>query len=319
MSDGAVYKRTTGKGRREVYYLDEISREWQHPWFVTGFYEDDSWKIQIKPGFVNGEPAMAPSDELEDGDNTTFKRIPLTDRPKIPLPKNIFEQPARAPDFFKRLGVKDPEKLDISMGGPSGVTITIPTQTEKTAGARTMLQCVVFMSQARASQKLEASIPGNLLLANIVEYTVTWDDSALSALGRRPRINVAKELPDAPTGGQDLLNGLMDDNLDHLPLATLYFVSPPAKEGEEPPEDTTPGAAYELYVKHDLFWNVSYAAKNRPPINIPGFALGAGVAAFVGRYTVAPLATLGAMNAASSLLLAAAFNSASNRGRFWTV
>jgi len=318
MSDGAVYKRTTGKG--EVYYLDEISREWQHPWFVTGFYEDESWKIQIKPGFVNGEAPLAPSDELDEevGDNTTFKRMPLTDRPKIPLPNNIFEQPASAPDFFKRLGVKDPEKPEINTRG-GGVTITVPTQAEEAAGARKMLQCVVFMSQARASQKLDASIPGNLLLANIVEYTVTWDATALFSLGRLPRINLAKELPAAPTGSQNVLFGPQDDSFDHLPLATLYFVSPPAKEGEEPPKETTPGAAYELYVKHDLFWNVDYAAKNRPPINIPGFAIGAGIAAFVGRYTVAPLATLGAMNAASSLLLAAAFNAASNRGRFWTV
>lgn len=316
MSDGTVYQRSVGKST--VFYLDEVSRRWPHPWFVTGFYDEEVWKIQINPGFVNGEAPLATSDEIDEATGNT-KRLPLTDYPRIPLPKGIFERPEKAPEFFKRLGVKDPEKPDISMGGPSGVTITIPTQEEETPNARTLLRCVVFMSQARARQKLDVSVPGNLLLANIVEYTVTWDASALFSLGRLARINLAKEVPAPAPEATNLLGGEQDDTLDHLPLATLYFVSPPAKKGEEPPEATEPTATWKLYVKHDLFWNVNYAAKNRPPINIPGFAIGAATAAFVGRYTVAPMATLGAMNATSSMILAAAFNSATNKGRFWTV
>jgi hypothetical protein len=317
MSDGTVYQRSLGNST--VFYLDEISRRWPHPWFVTGFYDEEMWKIQIKPGFVNGDAPLAPSDEIDEAAGNTVKRLPLTDYPRIPLPKNIFERPEKAPVFFKRLGVKDPEKPDISMGGPSGVTITIPTQTEETPNARTLLRCVVFMSQARASQKLDVSYPGNLLLGNIVEYVVSWDASALFSLGRLARINLAKEVPATSGEYQGLLGGEQDDNFDHLPLATLYFVSPPAKKGEEPPEATEPGASWKLYVKHDLFWNVNYAAKNRPPINLPGFAIGAATAAFVGRYTIAPMASVAAMNATSSMLLAAAFNSATNKGRFWTV
>jgi hypothetical protein len=318
MSDGTVYARSSGNGRRVVYYLDEISRQWRHPWFVSGSYdaESEGWIIKINPGFVNGEAPLAPSGQRdEDG---SIERLPLTDYPQIPLPNNIFERPASAPEFFKKLGVLDPPKVELNQGPGGQLSITVPTIEEEVEEKRTMLQCVVFMSQARASQKIDASIPGNFLLANIVEYTVIWDTAALNALGRRPRINLANELPASPKAGQNLLSD-QDDNLDHLPVATLYFVSPPAKEGEEPPEAKEPGATWSLYVKHDLFWNVDYAAKNRPPINIPGFAIGAGLAAFVGRYTLAPAATLGAMMAASALLLADAFNRASNKGRFWTV
>lgn len=314
--DGSVYIRTTGNGRRAVYYLDEISRKWRHPWFVTGFYEDGSWKIQIKPGFVNGEAAMAGSDEVdEDGRN---KVLPLTDYPKIPLRKDIFEQPQKAPEYFKRLGVKDPPKPEVNAGGPV-LSITLAAEEEESPTDRMLLQCVMFLSQARATQKMVADIPGNLLTANLVEYTVTWDTSSLNALGRRARINVAKQIPTAPAPDfMDLLSGtIQDDSIDHLQMATLYFLSPPGLTDANPSEG--PGASWQLYVKHDVFWNMDYSNKNKPPINIPGFALDAATAFFVGRYTFAPAATLGATNALLSRALAAAFNGASNRGRFWTV
>jgi len=325
MSDGAVYKRTTGKG--EVYYLDEISREWQHPWFVTGFY-DESWKIRIKPGFVNGESPLATSDEVDsDGRN---KQLPLTEFPAIPLPKDIFEQPPVAPKFFSSLGVKDPDKpdIEIDLRGSRGITVTIPTQDKSSAADRMLLKAVVFLTQARASHKLVTDIPGNLLLANLVEYSSSWDTSALSSLGRDARINVAKQLPSAGAPSIfDLFSGtIQDDSIDYLPLATLYFVSPP--KGKDEPKwkalqeqalSDGPGAGWELYVKHDVFWNIDYANNNKPPINIPSFGTDPFTTFFVGRYTFAPMAALGAMNALVSKALAMAFNGASNGGRFWTV
>ena len=325
--DGSVYKRTTGKGRRVVYYLDEISREWRHPWFITGFYENDSWKIQIKPGFVNGEAAVAGSDEVgEDGKN---KILPLTDFPVIPLRKDIFEQPKEAPEFFKQLGVKDPVQPEVNTSGPV-LSITAPQEEESSEEDRMLLQCVVFLTQARATQKMLADIPGNVLLGNLVDYSLTWDRSALTALGLRARIGVAKDLPKDPTPDLfDLMSGtVQDDGLDHLPIATLYFVSPRKGEGEgaegaeggskDEPSEPTPTATWQLYVKHEVFWNMGYGARNVPPFNLPGFGLDPFLAVFLGRYSFAP-AVAGATNALLSRALMALFNSQSNRGRFWTV
>ncbi len=155
---------------------------------------------------------------------------------------------------------------------------------------------------------------------------MTWDLSALTALGLRARINVAKDLPKDPTPDLfDLMSGtVQDDGLDHLPMATLYFVSPrkgegAGAEGGSEAEPSEPTATWQLYVKHEVFWNMGYGARNLPPFNLPGFGVDPFLAAFVGRYTFAPMATVGATNALLSRGLMALFNSQSNRGRFWTV
>lgn len=321
MSDGSVSIRSTARGRQVVYYLDEISRQWRHPWFITGFYDEEQWKIQIKPGFVNGEAVLAGSDEEDETRPGANKLLPLTDFPAIPLRKGIFERPKRAPEFFKRLGVKDPPELKVDTSFEV-LAITAPAPEESSADDRTLLQCVVFLTQARATHRMDVDIPGNLLLANLVEYKMMWDSSALTALGGLARISVAKDLPKNPTPDLfDLLSGtVQDDGLDHLLMATLYFVSPRRGDNagtEEEPKE--PDAKWQLYVKHEVFWNMGYGARNPPPINIPGLGVDPFLAAFVGRYTFAPMATLGALNAMLSRALMALFNSNSNRGRFWTV
>jgi len=319
MSDGSVYIRSLSRGRRMVYYLDEVSRKWRHPWSVSGFYdktaEPPSWKIQLKPGFINGESPLAGSDELDEEGKS--KLLPLTDFPAIPLGEQIFEQTESAPEFFKALGVKDPQKEESNTTG-AGLTITLASPEEASPDDRILMQAVVFLTQARASQKMVAQATGNLLLGSLVDYSVSWDTTALSAFGRRPRIGVAKVLPDSPA--PDTLNILTgpveDDSFDHLPIATLYFLSPPGVV-EVPPKG--PDGTWELYVKHDVFWNMDYANMNKPPINLPGFGLDPVVATFVGRYTFAPAATFAVTQAFVSEALAGIFNSSSNRGRFWTV
>lgn len=317
MSDGAVYVRSSGKGRRAVYYLDEISRRWKHPWFIEPFYEVDGWKFVINPGFVNGEAALAGSGEEDDRDTPEREDlVPLTDEPEITIPSSAYKQPESSPEFFKRMGVKDPKKPQIDLGGPAGVIMTIPNEEEESPDDRMLLRAVTFLTQARATPKLQTDIPANLMLANLVDYTVVWDTTALSSFGNRPRVTVAQELPvtKVPNPLDILAGSFADESFDHLQIATLYFVSPPGVTTGDKPD-----GSWEPYVKHEVFWNLNYAARNRPPINIPGFILDPATAFFVGRYTFAPAATLGATNELVSRALAAAFNEASNRGRFWTV
>lgn len=317
MSDGAVYVRSCS-GRNAVYYLDKISREWRHPWHAESFFDEGAWKVKILPGFVNGEAALTGTGEKDDPETDDREDlVALTELPAIKIPVDAYTRPKKASEFFKRKGVIDPPKdPEVALGGAGGVVLTMPFEEEVSPDARMLLQAVVYLTQARATQKMEVSIPGNLVQGDLVNYTIVWDTTALSRFGNRPRVMIAKDVPKPSTPSLlDILGGSVnDETFDNLMLSTLYFVSPAGVTDAKEPD-----ATWDPYVKHEVFWNLNYAARNKPPINLPGFALDPFTAAFVGRYTFAPAGAIGALNEILARALAATFNDASNRGRFWTV
>jgi len=279
------------------------------------------WEAMVRPGFVNGED---PTVKQEDG-----TLVGLVDAPPIQL--NAFVSPMGFPKFFESLGVqKETSKVSITGNDGSGnfdsIKIRIDeTPRESTAERRYLQSCEVFLSVARPTYSMATQVEGNLITGHLVDYTVTFDTSAMERSGTRARILAAAAMPETykPTL-QDRLAGVYgDDGEDRIRVATIFFLSPAGwtpKMGDKGPlAPPPPNGFWTPFVRHNLFWNLCHSAKNLPPVNTKQAATDSFLSFFVGRYTVAPQATLGAMEAEGQRILAAALNNTSNEGKFWSV
>lgn len=297
-----AHARLTRLGRGTLIDFDS-STVWHHPWFTEPRWSGERWTATVQPGFVNGLAPLAGA-------------VSLLDRPELPL--TFREIPGDAdpiPPFFKALGVTSPASGVKFNFAAERVEITDPSPDPNAPEPRRLVACDIFVSVARPTYKIEATVIGNYLLGQIVDYSAIFDSSTLDRVGAAPRLRAAPRMP--PVRAQTLaerLSGLIgDDGEDRRIISTVYLLSPP-----NPPPDAKPDVSWIPYVKHATFWNLSHAAKNAPPKNVrQSYGLGS-LSALVGRYTIVPQATFGAMEAESQRLLAGVFNSTTNEGRFWT-
>jgi hypothetical protein len=162
---------------------------------------------------------------------------------------------------------------------------------------------------------MNADITGNVILGQIVDYSLSYDLTALNRAGSRARLQHGGEMPksEPPTFTDKIQGVYSDDGEDRHKIFTAWFLSPPEAEvlPGPPPGDWTP------FIQHHTFWNLSHAAPLNPPVQSKQTPLDPGTAAFVGRYTVAPAATLGAQQAEFQRLALAALNAEETRGYFW--
>jgi hypothetical protein len=278
---------------------------------------------------------------------------PLLQGPIIPVTSFLAANEGRpVPPFFKEMNVKttgmgvDGVELVI---GDAGVSLNFTQQAgENKAYARRVMAQDFWIGKARASFSPQVNVQGNVLLGQLVQYSMGWDTTRLEQIGARPRIYQGdflefERMRRAQTALETRVaaGGPQDDGEDRILLFTLWLLEPDAgyresiyddamdarlaaklqKEkdtGKKEPDDFS---QWEPYVEYGPggWWNLSHDVKNDPPVDFGQFFTGLGaVGAFLGRYTIAPQATIGAMNAESNRILNGVFNEASNEGRFWT-
>lgn len=313
-----VYWKSVGPHR--VYYLEDPG-ELGHPWFVSPMPTDEGWSVKIAPGFVGGIDPRCPEAERRHKKDTGEEReIGLCDEPEIRL-LAWADVPSPFP-FFLNLGAKAAPKENFSI---SGEFVRVDMTQDMVAGEktpnRTLKQCEIYLTQARATYRLDVTSPGNILLGNVVDYALTFDSSALANFGARARISASAEFPKSvkPTFAERLAGAFQDDGMDHLPVATVFALSPEQDEQESGKKSGNPSSSWSLFVQHKLFWNVNYLPRNDPPRNLRQSTIDPFLAFFVGRYTFAPMATQAALEAESQRAFLALLNNTSNEGKFWTV
>lgn len=280
-------------------YKDQ--NDW-HPWFTKVEYDKKSKQFicKIDAGFVNG---LAP----------TYREMSLLENPVIEL--NRFGTAERIPAFFRQMGITNEDqsmKLNLKTG-----TLLLGSDTNTKPNTQKLLKTDLYMSTARATYQLNSSVIGNLVMGQIVDYNVGYSTTNLDIYGHQTRIYTDYEMPAKPTV-IDIINGNItgDDGEDRLLIATVYLLSP---EDEESETDLTPNEKWSIYVQHNIFWNLAYFTKNDPPENWKQTEKDGFLAWYVGRYTVAPMATLGAMEAEVQRAYAVVANMANNEGKYWTI
>ncbi len=255
-----------------VLALERPSTKWQHPWQTALHWQADQarWIATVKPGFVNGGVPVYET-TLPTADSRQWDINPLTGRPffsdyifanpdavagetsvAIPLYYHPaltlnfralgFDGPGSAvPDYFARLGVgstpvqTDPEE-------PVNLAAQAPPKNNRLLRAADLV-----LHQPR--QALTSSISGDPLSG----YQQTLGIRAAAA-GDLLKVYCAASWSPISNAGTDPLAGDYEEpNYDELLLATVYLLSPPnAAPGSTPDGTWTP------YVRHALFWNLSY-------------------------------------------------------------
>lgn len=296
-----------------------------HPWHTSLQWREEkdekgkdksAWLVRIVPGFVNGKPPEVPALAYENDKKVTVKPT-LLDDVAIPIPNSMFrdirgaEYGEAVSRYFQDLGVKE-EKAGVSIGTES-VVLNLSEQEQE--GERLLRAVDIVLTAFRATYKVDVSFPANLVTGQLVDYSVLLD---ISQALRPTQISVMQKIPPPKTGNdliQRLIGNYGDDGFDQILVSTVYFVSPPKSIATKPLDTVTD--EWTPVVKHNLFWNVGYWSDVEPPKNFQQLQPGLGLLAFTGRYTVAPAATLGAMEAMFQSILNAAFNEPP-KGVFYT-
>lgn len=290
--------------RGQTLNLDP-SAGWLHPWFVSGSWKADGFYIRIRPGFVNG---IAPK---VDDEKT------LLDGPEIKIHgwRAVTSDVEPIPAFFRNLGVRKTKASGISISDIGGITIDATERDENLPPPRLLCAADIWVSVARATYELRADIPANLVTGQLVEYSVGFNTQTLEAVGAAPRLQQGPRFqPNRTPSLQDRLAGVFqDDGEDRILISTLYMLSP------ENAQEHRPTPQWQFFRSNNAFWNLAHAAKNSPPKTLKQSPTDPFLSAFIGRYTVVPQATMGALDAEIQRIMAAVLNTTANEGRFWTV
>jgi hypothetical protein len=231
------------------------------------------------------------------------------------------------PEFFKRMNATNPNKA------PSNIMINLALSrveidaTPRDEGSRYVVGCDFFLSMPRASYETVVDIQANLLTGQLVDYNTMLRPPLTGDV--RPKIlqgdyqQTKAELN--PTGQQALLQRIQgastDAVVDLLPLFTVWMLSPafgPGTDTTDVAVGTIPNGDWVPFVQYQTFWNVFNRQKNDTPFNA-NFTpqIDPATAAFVGRFTFAPMATLGALGAEIDRIMNGLMQQ-SNEGRTWT-
>jgi hypothetical protein len=317
-----VYKRTVGRRFRKVetwYGQQTDSSQFDHPWKTTVTHEGGGWAVQVKPGFVNGVAPVWQRAKKDKEGNIETPAVTLLDNPLIPISESALgegtELSKTDEKFFERMGVNLRESVSFDA---ANLSISIDQTQRAGAGTRTLKKAQVYLAQARPTYKLDTLIIGNLVTGDLYETNVALDLSTIGVLGMDPLIRAGvmptKTLAAGSMAGLSAGQPVAteDDGVDYLLIATVYFISP------EDGGDDQPGPGWQTYVKHNLFWNLFYNWKNDRPYTVPRLQLDPFLAFFVGRFTAAPAAALGALESITQSILTTAMNSKKNLGKFWS-
>jgi hypothetical protein len=230
------------------------------------------------------------------------------------------------PEFIYAMGVK--KGVALSSDAVNASNFDDPTtaanlldQTLSSGAGPSLSKCDVWISQARITNKLFVDIPGNIVTGQLVDYTVGIDTATLQGVGARARIVIGPYVPPAPVspGFDQRLGGSYGDNgEDQILVSTIYWISPPDSAGKSFTETDDEGnPRWSAFVKHNLFYNLTYKPKNLVPQNNNQPGIDPFLAWFVGRYTFAG-GIAGAVTAISDQVLTALWNDSNGEGAFWT-
>lgn len=342
--------------------------------------EVSSWTLRIKPGFVNGIDPLAfgvyatggtvaftgrgagsalnsvggaalefgggnrQAGGASGGSEPDF--YPLLQGPIIPV-TSFVEQSNRIPPFFKELGVKTETEQTAGLQINTNTLTVRQNVAAPSSVSRGLLRRDFFLQTARAQFKPRATIIGNLVTGQLVDYSVGFDTTSINALGNRPRImqgdffrqEFDRQQARANFGVRLDLGGPNDDAFDTQFLFSFWLLEPEKKAplygdsmdvkdiGPDGPGGPPPAPDYSQWAPFIEYgagahgggwWNFQHAPKNDLPRRFPQISVDTGTAFLVGRYTIVPMATLGAMEAEQQRILNAGLNETSNEGKFWT-
>ena len=328
-----------------------------HPWQMDVIFYDGEWHLSIEAGFINGvdprfpraEAAWLAAQKKDEGTSkpvynnvgvlASGKEIGLLDAYPAPILatdwKDILEQSASyppdvIPEYFAKLyGIKAPPVVTDEMALSDVINNTssvVSTLSDYTPPPYQLYKCDVWIEQARTAYSVAVDDPGNLVTGDLVDYTVTIDSSTLKS-GLRPKVSLGPVIPT-----RTFVNGIQynpsyidskGNNLaiDFLQIGTLYWLSPDTtKNRVKDPNDTDQkgNPTWTPFLRHDLFYNLSYYKKNVIPFTLKPLGLDPFLAFFVGQYTFAATATQGVMNAAEQQIINNISNQVDQSGMFWT-
>jgi len=255
------------------YTAAESAGSWAHPWRVSPVWNGiaERWECKIEPGFCNGTDVMAQTER--DGETV---EAPLTDAPSVVLSgwrsiggsgNVVFGESGEVvPEFFQKLGVRGAEVItaDVLETGRV-VDITAERLRGLDPGAAPLelperllraVDIVVQMTRPRAVVDWQFGVAG------VTATTAQFSVGISGTVAARAKLRVIPRL--VTVGAADdltILSGLVaDTGFDQVKVATVYLLSPP-----DLGEGAAVGPEWVPYVRHDLFWNLSYEHSGAVP------------------------------------------------------
>lgn len=297
------------------------SASFEHPWKLSARWQDEEWRVFVRPGFVNGRDVTISSER--DGES---KEVPLTDEDRPYLTPgwrnptksqgfsassggDLLELPAEGyPKFFETIGVKPAAR------GSRVVSPYDPQAEEERT--RELRACDVVLIVPRVATNQQVDIQDPFSTAQTVTISTVLNASyANSAKSKYRLVAVPKwEPPKEPTAMDRLMGTAVEPQTDEFKIATLWMVSPPSPEGGEEAE---PDGAWVAYPQYDVFWNLAHAPRRQVPVKPPDpitlrTGLIGGLADSIFNAILAPI------NDANNRVYAF-LNATTFKGEFWTI
>lgn len=337
--------------------LDSVKHAWQTSlsWRAKKGKIEAGWVCNTRPGYVNCLDPRVPAAEAEmlssgkegfvkpqykgNGALLAGTEIGLLDAPAIPIHSwrdisspitdpNTGEQSFEPiPPFFFTEGVNPEQSGLTNLNADNFDNFKINIDAIIQNQARLLFKADLFLVQPRPSYSIQVSIPGNFVTGQIVDYSVNYNTTTLSALGSRARLQSMDLMPTphAATFDEQAGGGFGDDGVDYLKIAKLFWLSPPTNgtgDGTDPKDpldvDNDGNPTWTPYVQHLVFYNLSYQSKNPTPLNIQQVGLDPFLSFFLGQYSFAPAASYGLTESVQQQVFQAILNSSDNSGQFWS-
>jgi hypothetical protein len=305
-------------GGRERMVTAVPSYSWRHPFQLLPRWDPGSqqWMCGVEPGFVNGTDCViqtlrAPAA----GGKPVLTWVPLTDpvRPEFALAwrsliqgglttddaGDLINTPGEGyPSYFASLGVVPPDP-----GTGAKLTLPDPTRTRQLWAGDVILSTPVISSSTSPTVEPDGTIT----------FDTTFENAYFANNPQNQILPETKYVPNPPPDPSDILSGAyVQPNSDDILIGTVYALSPPNANEDDPPD-----ATFQIYPKHNLFWNVAHQVSNggsyTPPSNL---SLVTGLAGGVADGLIASL--LDPINDDYNQLLAY-LNAATTTGIYWTV
>lgn len=218
--------------------------KWRHPWQVSTAWNGDEWRAVVQPGFVNGK---CPVRETTDGD------MPLYRRPEIPLRwRRIgWDGDGAVPQFFLDRGAAKarPELTVAAVEANGASAFDTPEAPEN---LRLLRACDLWIHQPRLALTSQIDITpevGLLTGRSIVSQTLSVKGPVATDTLRV----LAGTLERFERGIDPITNLYEEESWDDLTIATVFALSP-----RKTPAGSEPDSSWQLFVRHNLFWNLNY-------------------------------------------------------------
>lgn len=335
-------------GKNSRSYVPLKSSGWRHPWHTSVDYYDSSsgvlknsegkaisgWGAVINAGFVSGiDPVARACPPIDVGidakkpQKTPEQKIKaklltqpgLADEPLIACNPEVAKKDYEIPKQFKDLGATGTEQKATARGEGLNTQIQVQGVLGSSGSQRYVAIQYFYVSVARPTFKLDVNFSTfNPILGQGIAYNATYDNKALDLYGTRARLNLGLPPRDEPPSFEQRLNGQYGDSgQDHHLISAIYWLS--QENAPVPHKKTVIGPDWIPFVRHFCFWNLEYMPRMEIPKKPPSMGVDLATAAFVGRYTIAPMATLAAQASEENRILSAAFNQTLPKGYYWTI